>query len=77
VLHGPEEPGKPLTLTPGGYQIMLMELEPPLKQGQSFPLTLTFEHAASVMVQAKVADPDAPAPMQSSMSGMHTGEHTP
>jgi copper(I)-binding protein len=34
----PLEPGKPLTLTPGGYQIMLLGLEPPLKQGQSFPL---------------------------------------
>jgi periplasmic copper chaperone A len=65
VIALPLEPGKPLTLTPGGYQIMLIELEPPLKQGQSFPLMLTFEHAASVTVQAKVVGPGAPAPMQS------------
>ena len=48
------EPGKPVTFKPGGYNIMLMGLKTPLKAGDSFPLTLTFEHAAPMTVTAKV-----------------------
>jgi hypothetical protein len=48
------EPGKPVTFMPGGYHIMLMGLKKPLKAGDSFPLTLTFEHAPPVTVTAKV-----------------------
>jgi copper(I)-binding protein len=42
------------TLAPGGYHVMLMGLEAPLKEGQSFPLTLTFEHAGKVEVEVRV-----------------------
>jgi len=62
------EPGKPLELKPGGYHVMLMDLKHPLKEGDSFPLTLVFQKAGSVAVTVKVAKagamaPDAPAAM--------------
>jgi len=47
-------PGKPVVFAPGGYHVMLMGLKSALKTGQSFPVTLTFEHAAPVTVTAKV-----------------------
>ena len=48
------EPGKPVTLAPGGYHVMLMGLKAPLKAGDSFPLTLKFEHAPDVTVTVNV-----------------------
>jgi copper(I)-binding protein len=39
--------GKPVSLKPGGYHIMLTGLAKPLVEGQSFPLTLTFAKAGS------------------------------
>lgn len=50
----PVPPGKTVTLAPGGYHIMLMELGHPLVAGQTFPLTLSFEHAAPVTVEVQV-----------------------
>jgi copper(I)-binding protein len=44
----------PVTLTPGGYHLMLMDLKKPLKQGDTFPLTLTFEHAGTVQTSVIV-----------------------
>jgi hypothetical protein len=43
-----------VTFAPGGTHIMLMGLKQPLAAGQSFPLTLTFAHAAPVTVDVKV-----------------------
>jgi hypothetical protein len=37
--------GKTVELKPGGYHIMLMQLKGPIKEGDSVPLTLTFEDA--------------------------------
>ena len=34
--------GKAVTLSPGGYHVMLMDLAQPLREGQSIPVTLTF-----------------------------------
>ncbi|MSP00386.1 MAG: copper chaperone PCu(A)C [Acetobacteraceae bacterium] len=48
------EPGKRVTLAPGGYHVMLMGLKAPLKAGDSFPLTLRFEHAPALTVTVKV-----------------------
>jgi copper(I)-binding protein len=48
------EPGKPVTLTPGGYHIMLMGLKQALKQGDSFPVTLSFAKAGPVTAMATV-----------------------
>lgn len=48
------EPGKPVTFMPGGYHVMLMGLQQPLKAGDSFPLTLMFEHAQPITVTVNV-----------------------
>ena len=37
------KPGDMITFAPGGYHIMLIGLKAPLKVGDSFPLTLTFQ----------------------------------
>jgi copper(I)-binding protein len=48
------EPGKPVALAPGGYHIMLTQLKQPLKQGDHFPVTLTFTHAAPLTLDVVV-----------------------
>jgi copper(I)-binding protein len=55
-------PGAPVTLAPGGYHIMLMGLKQPLKQGDAFPVTLTFEKAGPVTATVTVEKPGAGAP---------------
>jgi len=57
------EPGKPVTFKPGGYHVMLMGLKAPLKAGDSFPLTLNFEHAQPMTVTVSVQAAGAGAPM--------------
>ena len=42
------------TLKPGGYHVMLIGLHAPLKEGERFPLTLTFKEAGSVTVEVAV-----------------------
>lgn len=50
--------GGKLTMKPGdGYHLMLMGLTQPLKNGDKFPLTLTFERAGKVEVSVVVGDP--------------------
>ena len=62
----PVAPGKPVTLSPGGYHVMLMDLKQPLTTGESFPLTLTFEHAAPITVTVQVESAGALRPGGSS-----------
>ena len=45
---------RPLALAPGGLHIMLVGLAQPLKAGEHFPLTLTFEKAGAVTVDVPV-----------------------
>ena len=66
----PLEPGKPVTLAPGGYHVMLMGLQHPLKPDETFPLTLTFEHAKPVTVTVKVGAVGAAASGGHDMHGM-------
>jgi copper(I)-binding protein len=54
--------GKPVTLAPGGYHIMLVDLKAPLKQGDAFPITLRFEKAGQVTAQVTVQKPGATMP---------------
>jgi hypothetical protein len=54
--------GQPLTLKPSGEHIMLMGLNGPLREGQSFPLTLTFEKAGAREVSVAVEKPGAAGP---------------
>lgn len=44
--------GEAVELKPGGYHIMLMELKAPIKDGQKFPVTLTFTKAGTKTVDA-------------------------
>ena len=54
--------GQPVTLKPGGEHIMLLGLSEPLREGQSFPLTLTFEKAGMREVTVAVEKPGAGGP---------------
>jgi copper(I)-binding protein len=53
---GPMEipPGIALELEPGGLHVMLMGLQAPLVEGESFALTLTFERAGAVEVTVPI-----------------------
>jgi periplasmic copper chaperone A len=48
----PIESAKPVILAPGGYHIMLMGLKRTLKQGDRFPVTLSFVKAGQVTATA-------------------------
>jgi hypothetical protein len=48
-------PGQHIVLQPGGFHLMLMGLAAPLVEGESFPLTLTFEKAGNIEVSAEIA----------------------
>ena len=58
--------GKPVELKPGGYHVMLFDLERPVKEGDIVPLTLTFEDKngkkTAVDIKATVKPLGAPAP---------------
>jgi periplasmic copper chaperone A len=54
--------GQSVTLKPGGEHIMLLGLNGPLREGQSFPLTLTFEKAGAREVTVAVEKPGAAGP---------------
>ncbi len=41
-------------LQPGGLHVMFMQLPEPLKEGDTFPVTLTFEKAGDVVVDVTV-----------------------
>src|SRR5262245_51050314 len=46
--------GKSVVLEPGGYHLMLTDLKAPLKQGDLLKLTLVFEKAGEIEVEATV-----------------------
>ena len=48
-------PGGKVTFSPGGMHIMVVGLKQPLKEGQTFPLSLTFEKAGKVEVTVFIA----------------------
>lgn len=53
------EPGSPTALVPGGLHVMLMGLDRPLSEGETVPLTLVFERAGELTVEAPVRGPGA------------------
>ena len=48
-------PGKTITMAPGGFHIMLIDMEEPVQVGTNMPLTLIFESAGSITVEAEVS----------------------
>jgi len=59
----PIDPGKTVTLAPGGYHIMFVDLKTPLKQDDKISATLTFEKAGKVDVTFDVQSVGAQSPM--------------
>ena len=49
--------GQRISLQPGGRHVMLMGLKAPLKEGETFPMTLKFERAGTVTVTVRVLKP--------------------
>lgn len=56
--------GQTVELKPGGLHIMFIGLKAPLKQGESFPMKLTFEKAGEVTVNVKVEGGAGPGHMK-------------
>ena len=57
-------PGASVTLKPGSYHIMFMDLKAPFTKGNKVPVTLVFEKAGKVDVQFAVQDMGSAAPMK-------------
>ena len=60
------DPGKTVKLSPGGYHLMMMDLNNPLKQGDKLAITLEFEKAGKVPVSFDVMGVGAQGPGASS-----------
>ena len=69
----PIEAGKTISLAPGGYHLMLMQLKAPLKKGDKVPVTLTFEKAGKVDVTLDVLAIGAQQPSGMSMPSSDGG----
>jgi periplasmic copper chaperone A len=54
------KPASKVEMMPGhGYHLMMLGLRQPLKAGDKFPMTLTFEKAGKTEVSVVVSDPNA------------------
>ncbi|MDE3028208.1 MAG: copper chaperone PCu(A)C [Paracoccaceae bacterium] len=53
--------GATVTLRPGGFHLMFMDLKQPLVQGKTVTVTLTFEHAGKVEMPLMIGAPNAGA----------------
>jgi len=68
----PVEAGKPLSLAPGGYHIMLTGLKQTLKPGDTFPVTLSFQNAGQITATVTVQRAGGGAPTgHDAMGGMN------
>ena len=70
-------PGQSVTLAPGGYHIMMMELKGPLKKGDKVPVTLKFEKAGEVNVTFEIEGIGAMAPTSGQMDHEMPGMQQP
>ena len=62
AMSVPVPAGQSVQLAPGGYHNMLMELTTALKEGDSFPVTLSFEKSGEVTVNVDVLSLRAEGP---------------
>lgn len=60
-------------LKPGSFHVMMMGLKAPLKEGESFPLTLTFEKAGSTTIDVQVESVGSMGSMSDGMKKMDPG----
>jgi len=56
------KPGETVTLKPGGYHVMFVDLKHALVEGETVKATLKFDHAGTVDVAYPIAAIGAPAP---------------
>jgi copper(I)-binding protein len=56
------EPGKAIEFKPNARHVMLMALKHPLKEGETFPLTLTFEKSGDIQITVSVEPVGAMGP---------------
>lgn len=64
-------------LKPGGLHVMLLGLHAPLRQGETVPLTLSFEKAGSITIQVPVKDAAAKVVGTNGVgTGGHGGQHS-
>ncbi len=68
-------PDHPVDLSPGGMHMMLMGLKHQLKEGDLFPLILTFEKAGDVQVDVIVESPGAMGPHGMAGTAMPAHQH--
>ena len=74
----PVTSGVPVTLAPGGYHIMLMDLKQALKAGDNFPVTLRFERAGPIAATVTVRPMGGGANTDhGGMGGMHMPGKSP
>lgn len=67
-------PGKAVTLKPGGYHLMLMDLKLPLKPDTTIPVTLVFKTARGTETRTELKLPVAlAAPGQAAGAMQHGG----
>jgi periplasmic copper chaperone A len=55
-------PGEEVRLEPGGMHIMLMQLQQPLEEGESIPITFTFREAGEITPITPIASLTARTP---------------
>ncbi len=69
-----EVPAKGMAaLQPGGFHVMLIGLHEALKEGDSFPLTLTFEKAGAVTIEVPVQAIGSMGPNSMNQGSMNQG----
>lgn len=72
--------GEAVTMAPGGYHIMIINVEEAIQVGATVPLTLTFETSGNLTIDASVSmappgasDPSATDEMSDHQDMMHEG----
>lgn len=69
----PVPAGATQMLQPGGYHVMFLGLKAPLKEGATFPLTLTFKSGQSATIDVQVMAPTAMGQQMQHGQGMGGG----
>lgn len=62
-------PGETVRFEPNGYHVMLMDIDEPLKEGGSFPMTLEFAHQDDLQLEVLIEQ--GPGESSQAMSGHH------
>ena len=68
--------GEPVTLEPGGYHVMLLDMPAMLAPGTEVAITLTFASGATTTVTAEVRESTMPEGHMHEHGDMHGHEHS-